>query len=242
MAASHLDIHLSNAEFELDEMYSRKTPKTQTQTQALHVCELHRIAAIANLLPTGNPNRFLEHLRKSGLRYRQFLESGAARLTSCIAPIFDSMACADFETALGCALALGSAWQAGREYEEDHVYAMFVGAVLRGDEAVAAKHLVRFEALSADFADVRCSLCTAYLSTDEPAFDAALERFADAYRKSQQRLMEEDVLSPVEFDTMGRINIEALAWIQLGLRRGFALQSEYLLAPSIARPPARADD
>lgn len=237
---SQLVIHSTNAEVELEDLLTEvQPPAVQTQAHALAVCRACRVIGVAGLFMTGRTERFQSMLKNSAMHYLAFLQQPLPRLTSLVAPIHDAIVADQLDLARAMSQHLGVGWRADEEYEEDHLHAMLLTQHLAGTptDTGEVKLLTRFRALTADQSDLRRNLWEALQDDDADAFDAVLEEFVQAYDRDSRRKMARNNLAPDECDTLAKLNIEGLAMLRLGRLRGFTLQSEYLLAPSLAQAP-----
>jgi hypothetical protein len=238
MRLSNLPIQLNNAELELDALLApHGSRQPETLSHALDVCRHCRIIAIAELMLSGRAERFHRLLIQSATHYLAFLQQPGRRLSGRIEPLCDAIVSGEMELAQSLARTWGTDWAADEEYEEDHLHAMLLTRHLAGvpidrDESLL---LARFRGLESDRPEPRIGLWSGLLTQDVAAFESSLEDMLAQYERNQSRAVRGGQLSEAEQLTTARLNIEGLAFIYLGRRRGFTLQADYLLAPSLAQ-------
>lgn len=240
MQQSHLPIHVVNAELELEELLAATGGgEHATQQQVLAVSRACRVVGVGELFMRGKADRFAASLRLSAEHALLALTQGGPWLTSRIAPLLDAVACGALDLARRMAVAWGTAWVSPDEYEEDHLHAMLLTQYLTGVPAEPGPEamLDRWQGLVADEPDRRAALWAGLLHKDASAFEPALEDFLGHEEQRLLRLSARSALPPDEQLTTARLSVEGLAFIALGRKEGFALQPDYLMAPSLAQLP-----
>lgn len=240
MQQSHLPIHVANAELELEELLEATGGGVHaTQQQVLAVSRACRVVGIGELFMRGAAERFEAALRQSAEHALRALGSGRPWLSSHIEPLLDALACGALDLARRMAAAWGTTWVTPDEYEEDHLHAMMLKHHLASVPAQASSEamLVRWKSLVSDEPDRRIALWQELLNGDAVTFDPALEEFLGHEERRLLKLASHSALPPDEQLTSARLSVEGLAFIAIARRQGFALQPDYLLAPSLAQLP-----
>lgn len=248
MASHFLPVFKANAEHDLRELEVLLRSDAVSAATLARACKLHRIHAIACLLMTADSAEFRRSLLASGRRLGAWLERRGEHglaLSRCTG-WFDAVAADDWDGARKVARSLQRIEHDGAaEYEESYCYTRLLVSRLAADGVHDSERmaiLARYRALEGDEPDWRLELVTALENADQTEYEHALEELMLAERDRFDDLRAQDALPPDELDTLGYVSIEGVALWRLGLRAGFALQSDYLFIPGsvLDAPPPRA--
>ncbi|CAM3550143.1 immunity 49 family protein [Corallococcus sp. ZKHCc1 1396] len=205
-------------------------------------CRNYRVAAICSLLLAASAEDFHRFLRKSAAAFAFYSarKSPAFTLPRALAPAMDALACGDFEAAATIFQQVGDTWDPGTEYEEDFLYARFLGAHFFGapDPARDAGWVDRYAELVGTRDDARLSVLRAFLAGDAERFEQGLEQLLSERARRYQRLAAKQAIPLWESSTEGYISIEGLALLALAERKGLHTRTDYLHVPALVRLPA----
>jgi hypothetical protein len=207
-----------------------------TQRQIEEFCNYLRTIGICRLFTRGDSEDFLSHLCNSGRAFLHFLESVAPSVprTSRAVPLFDAVACDDFDTARRIAAAAPTERDSEVEYEDDFLYMRFV-LELVADSSEGAATLARYTEVLDGAIDGRLDVCRALFERDEAAFNSALADYMEFVDARYARRLGSGDLGGDDAVTTRRICVEGLALARLAERAGLATESEYTLVPAMAR-------
>lgn len=225
-------------------------------------CELHelgrasielggklRALAIMGLLTTGDPQKFLHNLVRSGRvretylrRMKQAGRTDDHHLASGrVDGLLDAIASGDHELAHRIAWASPRAYEPRREYEDDYCYAQVLHRLVHGVQAASVfqPFLDRFEAALEGQASPRLDVLRALVAREQAGFDAAFEALIqarqdgiDADKARCQHETPQVVAERLVF-------VEGLALLRLAQAVGLKTQREYLFCPANARVALR---
>ncbi|RYZ39808.1 MAG: hypothetical protein EOO71_18590 [Myxococcaceae bacterium] len=215
-------------------------------TEAQDFCRNYRVAAICSLLLAAAAKDFHHFLRKSAgaFVFYSARKVPAFTLVRALAPAMDALACGDSEAAATIFQQVGDTWDPSTEYEEDFLYARFLGSHFFGapDPARDAGWLDRYAELVGPAKDARLSVLRAFHEGDAERFEQGLEQLLSERARRYQRLAAKDAIPLWESSTEGYISIEGLALVALAERKGLLTRSDYLHVPALVRLPAPLPD
>jgi hypothetical protein len=231
----------------IEEMLPRVSTTNVSQREMDEFCSYYRRIAICDVLTTGQPVGFFENLRKSATAYLRYLESSAEQSLRLAwsKPLFDALACGDFDLARRIGRRSPTQLRSELEYEEDFLYVGFVIASISTDGAQEARNalLGRYETLLDGADDARFSVCSALSNGDAPRFNAALLQLVASDEASMLRKQEAAALPADDAATFLRVSVEGLALVRLAEAAGLATEPEYLSIPATIRPlPSSSGD
>jgi hypothetical protein len=242
---NQLGVAFKNSAFSLIELLPRTADRPPSERVFLHVCELYRRLGCATLLMGADPRPFYTCLFRSSRAFAHFFTVAPEeiKVLGRATPLFDAIACRDFEGASLIAQRAPRACNPAREYEEDFLYLRLICErfLLGGSKAVIEDLLGRYAELASETPDVRLDLCRAWVTGDQNDFDAALEEALSAKLAQISQREEQDRLDPDEGPTTARISTEVLSWLELAERAGLSVAPDYPLAPGVARLFHRAE-
>jgi len=205
----------------------------------LEFCRHCRIKGIASLLLTGASEGFVRELSNSGHAFLHHLTrtGDEGKATSRGMPFFDALAALDLECARNIARTSRMTWNPDREYEDDFLYVHFLMKrfFLDAPQTECDTVLTRWVGLLAGEADVKLELCESLSSGEGEDFHDALCRWLADEADRYTELMNSDAISPEVAATEGCVSVEGLALLRLAESKGFKLEEDYLMIPSLAR-------
>lgn len=239
MNPTHTPIAVKNSGIDLEELLPQVLAAPPTQRRYLTVCRLYRRIAVGTLLMDGDPAPFFAGLFKSGRAFLYCLKKLPAdqKLTSSSEPFFDAVACRDRAGALEIAQQSNPRFMAGKEYEEDFLYArFFMTHFLLGAPATdVARDLATFGTFAAQSDDDRHALCEALFEKDQQKFDDAIAACLRKIQGDLDKAHREDRLDPDAASTTAIVSTEVLAWLEFAEQAGLQVQRQYPFAPPLAR-------
>jgi len=233
-----LSVHRENADDLLAESLPLLFNKTIDYQGLLGICENYRIKGIVHLLLDAEPERLHRELYHSGRAFLHGLSTvnPATVVISQAVPLFDALACNDWEGGGRIARALNWTWSPDFEYEDDYLYVeLLCRRFLLGlDDAATAARWARYDEV-APSDDFRGQVLRALEARDAEQFGAGLEELLTAHQKRYQLLVDAGRLADEQAETLPYFCAEGLALLRLAERAGIAVLDEYPLIPSLAR-------
>ena len=216
---------------------------------SVELCAKLRALAIIALLTTGDSDKFLHSLVRSGrvretylMRMKQAQRRDEHHLASGrFDALLDAIASGDMELAHRIAWLSPRTWEPQREYEDDFCYAQVLHRLVHGVHAASVYQpfFDRFEAALQGQASARLELVRAMVVRSQADFDVSFEALLrerhDEIQANIARSQLED--SPVVAER--QVFIEGLALLRLAGAIGLATRADYLYCPSNARRPMR---
>lgn len=200
-------------------------------------CHNLRRRGICSLFLEGLPLPLHADLQRSGAAYLHVLRgaSEADKITSDAGPFYDSVACADFETAREIAHYSRDNWNEEEEYEDDFLYVFFLmKRFFLGAASDELRQIVQqYEALVVETGEARFDICVSFLEDDSSRFDRALDALIRNYDLHYRTGMDRDEILEEEWATDGQLFIEGLALVRLARLRGFRTEANYQFMPSL---------
>lgn len=244
MSTEFLPLFTKNAVLENEELVPDLLAGRLDHGEALTFCANFRIAGIADLFLTADPDGLQRFLAASGRAYGHQLTKldPARKRTSRALPLFDALAAGDLDGAAAIARAATHTWVPDDEYEEDFLFLEWVMQrhLLDAPKASTDALLVRWEACLQGADDPRLDVCRALEAMDADAFDSAL----DGYLRERQALYAEradnDSIAPEVTHTEGAFSVEGAALLRIADRLKLPTARDYPTVPSMAREPLPA--
>lgn len=216
---------------------------------SVELCGKLRALAIVALLTTGDSDKFLHDLIRSG-RVR---ETYLARLSQAgyqtdhhlasgrFDGLIDAIASGDFELAHRIAWLSPRVWEPTREYEDDFCYAQILHRLVHGVQAASVYQpfLDRFDAALRGQPSPRLDVMRALVARSQPDFDAAFEALLQGRRDEIQANIARSQIEEPQIAAERSVFIEGLAVLRLAGIVGLTTQDDYLYCPSNARLPLR---
>lgn len=249
MSSEILPIIASNATYALDgalpaleagKLSARHMPIVWNAFRARGICEF-LLSARADDLCLG--------LHKSAAAYLHFLTCIAAedeKATSCSQPLFDAIACADWNMASAIANASRTTVNPACEHEEDFMYAWFIVQYVRGAPADELSHMLALMREIVVDMRSRLDVCMALLERQWHEFERVLVEMTASYEQIYVERLGRGLISEEQWAVESPLFVEGMALLRLAERAGFHRSEDYPLIPSLAMPddfPAyRSDD
>jgi len=216
---------------------------------SVELCGKLRALAIMGLLTTGDPQKFLHNLVRSGRVRETYLhrlkQAGRTEdhhlASGRVDPLLDAIASGDHELAHRIAWASPRNFEPKREYEDDFCFAQVLHRLVHGVQAASVYQpfLERFEAALQGQDSPRLEVLRALITRDQAGFDRAFEQLVqarqdgiDADKARCQHETPQVVAERLVF-------IEGLALLRLAGDVGLKTQREYLFCPANARVALR---
>ncbi|MEM6673231.1 MAG: Imm49 family immunity protein [Planctomycetota bacterium] len=238
MRPNLLPIALANTRFQLEGFLPRVLDREPEFQSFVAVGHFYRRLAIADLLLSGDPPGFYEHLGHSARATLHALENVAPgdALTSKCHSFLDAVASRDSTGAERIARLAPRSPDERREYEEDFLYVhILMGLYAELEDFDPLGAVERYEELAADGEDERLPVCKALVERDQDALGEALHGAIDAMAEKTKKAREEDALDPDAAVTTAYVSIDLLAWMELATRLDLHVEPSYPLAPAAAR-------
>ncbi len=211
---------------------------------ALEVAAKLRALAIVLLL-TGDTEAFYHNLSRSGRAWLRFLNAARHNCSEedhhyasgRYAPLIDSIAAGDLETAVSVAERSPGHWREGHEYEDDYCFGRLLQVIVSGkdDHDVAEELLARYETYVGTESNPRPQLCRAILKRDQQLFDESFDEFLGLRTDQIESDMARGEIESTLVTANRTVFVDGLAILRLAGTSGLQLESEYLYCPGFAR-------
>ena len=216
---------------------------------SIELCGKLRAMAIIALLTTGDTDKFLHNLIRSGQVREAFLSrlKQAGYLTDHhlasgrFEGLLDAIASGDMELAHRISWLSPRTWEAQREYEDDYCYAQILHRLVHGVQAASVYQpsFDRFEAALQGRASARLDVMRALVARSQPDFNAAFEALLQSRQDEiKANIARAQIEEPVILAER-MVFIEGLAVLRLAGKLGLTTETDYLYCPSNARLPMR---
>jgi hypothetical protein len=237
MSSRMLSLIRANAAFDVSGTLPLVVDGDARLERVLVLCRNLRRRGICSLFLEGLPLLLHADLQRSGAAFLHVLRSApdADKITSRAGPFYDSVACADLDTAREIARYSRDTWNQEEEYEDDFLYVFFLmkkfflGAVNEELRSV----IQRYEALVAQTGDARFDICASFLEDDNSRFDQALDALIRGNEEDYRTGMDRDEILEEEWATEGNLFVEGLALVKLAGMHGFRTEANYQFIPSL---------
>jgi len=214
------------------------------------LCRHYRALGICGVLLTGDRDAFFHCLIQSALTRKFYLmrcmDEGLlhepARKASFLDPFLDAVAASQWKLAKEIAMLSPTEWLEDYEYEDDYLYAKFLHGIVDcnpTEQESLMRLLERFGHVLEGAVSDRLEICKALLCIDKGLFDSAFGDLLEEHEVTTSKIADPKLDSVLAqeftFEPNRRINVEALALLQIAEQRGIETDSEYKYCPSLAR-------
>lgn len=226
------------------------TPIEQLGGASVELCAKLRALAIIALLTTGDSEKFLHNLARSGRVREAYLSRirQAERVddyhfaSGRISGLIDAIASGDLALAHRIAWISPREWSPQREYEDDFCYAQVLHRIVHGVSAVSVYEPIfeRFESAMQGQPAPRLDVVRALVARSQSGFEAAFESLVQTREDEIAAAIARSQLQDAQVVAERQVFVEGLALLRLADAAGIATREEYLYCPSNARVTMRA--
>ncbi|ACB36326.1 hypothetical protein Lcho_4074 [Leptothrix cholodnii SP-6] len=216
---------------------------------SVELCAKLRALAIMALLTTGESDKFLHNLVRSGRVREAYLRrmKQAGRTddhplaSGRMHGLIDAIASGDHALAHRIAWASPRSFQPRREYEDDFCCAQVLHRLVHGVQAASVYQpfFERYEAALEGQPSARLEVLRALVSREQARFDAAFEALLQERHDSLAADLARCQLETPQVVAERRVYIEGLALLRLAIAQGLKTERDYLYCPAGARLPMR---
>lgn len=212
---------------------------------SVELCGKLRALAIMALLTTGESDKFLHNLVRSGrvretylLRMKQAGRTDEHHLASGrMQGLIDAIASGDHELAHRIAWASPRSFEPRREYEDDFCFAQVLHRLVHGVQAASVYQpfFERFGAALEGQPNARLDVLRALVSRQQADFDTAFEALLQERHDGIAADKARCQLETPQVVAERLVFVEGLALLRLAVAQGLKTQRDYLYCPANAR-------
>jgi hypothetical protein len=153
-------------------------------------------------------------------------------------PLFDALACAQFELAKELARLSPTIWRERQEYEDDFAYLHFLHSHLLAESATSEgldPIIAQFEAALEGQSSPRLDICKAFFQRDNEAFSVGFVKLIELRKKEVKEERKTATAEEAFFEPEARVFVEGLGLLKIAESLGFQTEREYPMCPAPAR-------